>query len=374
MMNKALANLTKFLKGYAKSHPKCTKDKISKATAKEFSLTKKRSVFYCDEFAVRFSSAAGQSFSNGVLSLSALKQYDQSPFIVCVVRPEGVELLLANSTFLKKISHSSQQLRIDNVRGTFLGRDILREYEGIDNRPENFDELFDMHAQFTWEENILRLVESTNSIVPTGQRFEPTEKQSSNILQASELANILSKNPEYLQLGKDLAQLVDKNLEAILEAGSIENINLRGNRIEQIITSSGNFHSLEDISRTLTIGHEVKVDIKTKILALTSNPKGYNIDKVLKALALGNTVFSLFFVGINTESKYVVTCLVSILDETILNATRIQFHWAGRNSRGVTQLTGDLSRVFDPDFSETVNVKRAKEFLQRLVELKPIGF
>ena len=372
-MNKAFAKLCRFLRDYAKSHPKCTKVEISKAAAKEFSLTKERSVFYCAEFAVRFSNVQGQSFSNGVLSLSTLQKYDQSPFVVCVVRPQGIELLLANSTFLKKISHSSQRLRIDNVRGTFLGHDILREYEGVENRPEHFEELFDIHAQFTWEENLARLVENTNAIVPTGQRFEPTEKQKANILKASEIANMLSENAEYLQLGKDLAQLVDKNLEAILKAGEIDNVNLRGNRIEQIITSAGNFHSLEDISHTLTIGHEVKVDIKTKILALTSSPKGYNIDKVLKALASGNTVFSFFFVGINTESRYVVTCLVSILDETILSATRIQFHWAGRNSRGVTQLTGDLGGVFEPDFSETVNVKRAKEFLQRLIELKPIS-
>ena len=372
-MNKALTKLCHFLKDYAVSHPECTKDEVSKITAKKFSLARARSVYYCAEFAIRFSSVKGQSFSNGVLSLSALRQYDQSPFVVCVVRPQGVELLLANSTFLKKISHSSQQLRINNIRGTFLGHDILREYEGIENKPEHFDELFEIHSLFSWEENIARLVENTTAIIPTGQRFEPTGQQRTNILKTSEFAYMLSKNAEYLQFGKDLAQIVNDNIEAILEAGMIENINLRGNRIEQLITSSGNFHSLEDISRTLTIGHEVKVDIKTKILALTSSPKGYNIDKVLEALASGNTVFSFFFVGINLDSEYAVTCLVSILDEMILSATRIQFHWAGRNSRGVTQLTGDISRIFEPDFSETVNIKKARDFLQSLIDLKPIG-
>lgn len=370
-MNRYLPELCRFLYGYASSHPGCTKDEISRVTSNQFSLTKKRSVYYCPEFAVRFSSARGKSFSNGILSLSALQNYDQSPFVVCIVRPEGVEMLLANATFLKKISHSSQQLRIDNVRGTFLGHDILREYDGTANTPENFDGLFYIHTQFSWEENLARLVERTNAIVPTGKRFEPTEQQIANILQTSELANFLSNNPEYLQLGKDLAQLVDENLEAILEAGGIDNINLRGTRIEQIITGGAGSHLPEDLSRTLTLGHEVKVDIKTKILALSSNPKGYTIDKVLETLASGNTVFSFFFVGINTDARYVVTCLVSILDETILNATRIQFHWAGRNSRGVTQLTGDLRRVFEPDFLESVNVEQAKEFLQKLIELQP---
>ena len=372
-MTNIFAKFCNFLQYYSMFHPECVKSEICKATVNEFSLTKERSVFYRDEFAVRFSSAQGLTFSNGVLSLSALQKYDQSPFVVCVIRPQRVELLLANSTFLKKISHSSQQLRINNVRGTFLGHDILRDYAGIINKPDNFEELFDIHTQFSWEENIARLVENTNAIIPTGHLYEPTKQQKENILKAAEIANMLSNNSEYLQFGNDLAHLVDKNLEAILEAGEIDNINLRGNKIEQIITSTGNFHSLEDISYTLSIGPEVKVDIKTKILALTSNPKGYNIDKVLKALASGNTVFSFFFVGINTEAKSVITCLVSILDETILSATRIQFHWAGRNSRGVTQLTGYLHNVFEPNFSEKINVKQAKEFLQRLIDLKPIN-
>lgn len=48
-MNKPLNQLCNFLRDYAKSHPKCTKDEISKVTAKEFTLTKKRSVFYRDD-------------------------------------------------------------------------------------------------------------------------------------------------------------------------------------------------------------------------------------------------------------------------------------------------------------------------------------
>lgn len=370
-MNKAVTELVHFLQEYAKNNPNCTKSEISKATIEKFELRRDRSVYYCEEFAIRFSSVKGSSFSNGVLSLSALRKYDHIPFIVCVVRLKGIELLLANSTFLKKISHSSQHLRVDNVRGTFLGQDILRVFDGIENKPEHFEELFEIHCQFNWEENLFRLVESTNAIVPTGMRFEPNEQEKENILNTPEIASMLSRNDEYLQLGKDLDHLVNINLEAILEAGKIENVNLRGNIIEQIITNAGNFHSLEDFSRTLTVGPEVKVDIKTKILTLSSNPKGYNIDKVLKALAAGNTVFSFFFIGINLEKQFVVTCLVSILDEKILNATRIQFHWAGRNSRGVTQLYGNLDGIFAPDFSETINIEKAKDFLQGLIELKP---
>src|SRR5713226_8050241 len=125
-MSKNLAELCKYIHSYATSHRSCTKDQLQKATAKRFSLNQQRSVFSSEAFAVRFSSVRGVTFANCVISLSALQKYDRAPFVVCVVRPNGVELMLANSTFLNKISHSSQQLRIDNVRGTFLGHDILR--------------------------------------------------------------------------------------------------------------------------------------------------------------------------------------------------------------------------------------------------------
>ena len=127
----------------------------------------------------------------------------------------------------------------------------------------------------------------------------------------------------------DLSQIVHENRAAILSAARIDNVNLRGNTIEQIVTRAGNFHNVEDASRTLQIGTEVKIDIKTKILSLSSSPKGYNIDKVLKVLSRGKTVVSFFFIGVDPDEELIKTCLVSIFDRTILNATRIQFHWAG---------------------------------------------
>src|ERR1700737_1738658 len=49
------------------------------------------------------------------------RRFAHVSFIGVVLRPTGLELLLSNSTFLTKISHSSQQLRTDNIRGSFLG-------------------------------------------------------------------------------------------------------------------------------------------------------------------------------------------------------------------------------------------------------------
>lgn len=366
-----IAALVGFLETYSRNHPGCAKADLTRATAEEFDLTKERSVYARPEFAIRFSTASGTSFSNVVLSLSALQKYDHTPFVVCIVRPVGIQLLLANTTFLRKISHSSHELTIDNVRGSFLGHDILRTYSELANEPNNFDALFAMHAQKSWDENLERLVAETNAIAATGTRFTPSQAQSRSIVAAPLLARALSTNPEYAQLYLELTRIVEDNRFAILEASRIDNVNLRGNAIEQIVTQGGNFHSVEDASRTLRVGTEVKIDIKTKILTLASSPKGYNIDKTLKALSDGNTVVAFFFIGVNPEAEAIKTCLVSIFDRTILNATRVQFHWAGRNSRGVTQLAGDLQSLFQPNFVELIDAPRAQAFLRKLIDLEP---
>jgi len=240
-MATTLNDLASFLPDFASRHPGCTKEAISKATADHFSLTKKRSVYTCPSFSIRFSTAKKASFSNVVLSLSVLREYDHLPFIVCVGRPTGVELLLANSTFLKKISHSSQQLRTDNVRGSFLGQDILRDYEGTTNTPGTFAALFAIHSEFTWQENLARLVEATNNISPTGVRFEPSPAECETILSAADLSAGLSSHPEYTALGTQLAEIVESRKDSILKAAEIDNVNERGNTIEQIITEGRMF-------------------------------------------------------------------------------------------------------------------------------------
>ena len=148
-MTSELARLCQFIRNYRAQHPGSQKDAIATATAKEFGLTLSRKVYVGPDFALRFSYAGGPSFSNVVLSLSALKQFDDRPFVVCILRPSTIEFLLANSTFLKKVSHSSHQLRLDNVRGSFLGHDIVHRHETLENRPENFEALFATHKQWT---------------------------------------------------------------------------------------------------------------------------------------------------------------------------------------------------------------------------------
>ena len=51
-------------------------------------------------------------------------------------------------------------------------------------------------------------------------------------------------------------------------------------------------------------------DIKTKVVYLGSNPKGYNIDKFLEIMAEENTVFFIYLIGID-ETGIMNTVLCS---------------------------------------------------------------
>jgi hypothetical protein len=227
--------------------------------------------------------------------------------------------LLANATFLKKISHSSHELRIDNVRGSFLGHDIMREFNGLRNSPENFETLFASHSAFDWDENLLRLTGATTAIVPVGARFVPSAAQVTAILSAPVLAKRISGTLEYTRIQESLDISIRKKRDAILEAAEVENVNQRGNSIEKIITNSPNLHSIEDLSFALRgAGLEVHVDVKTKLLNRASSPKGYNIDKLLKLLASGNRLLSFFFLGIDLEKYSLGTRFVSAFDGSIL--------------------------------------------------------
>ena len=127
-------------------------------------------------------------------------------------------------------------------------------------------------------------------------------------------------------------------------------------------------HRLDDQIFPLAGNNRLIVDIKTKLLDRHSAPKAYNIDKMLRLLAEGDTVFAFFFIGLDAAHHTISTRLVSIFDPVILRATRIQHHWAGRQSRGVTQLTGDLSRIFLRDYHPGVEVAEGQALLRLFLE------
>lgn len=347
--------------------PGISKERFAEVLAGRFELRKARSVYHADDFAVRFCYSADAGFSNCVISLSTLKTFDDRPFLVCLLKPSGVQTLLANSTMINKASHSSQKLTMYCVRGTLLGHDILRSVDGIGNEPRNFEGLYEVHAGFGWEENLERIVAATSAISPTGKRFEPTPAEREAILRAPEVSNRAEGGGRMDQIDKSLQARLAEREQEILRASETGNVKLRGDAIEYLLTGKRTVHGLEDTVFEEKGGNRVLVDLKTKLLDLSSSPKLYNINKTLRQLSDGATVFCVFLIGISRGDKQVAGTLVDILDSRMIAMTRTQFHWAGRNSRGVTQLAGDASAFFAPGSARRVDLHGAREFLERLL-------
>ena len=363
------------------------KDSLIALLRDSYDLVQDGKVYYCDSFAIRFSASKTQAFSNTVLSLSKLRNFDEKPFVVVQITPNKNYAYLANTTFLKKISHSSHELRIDNIKGSFNGSDIIREYEGIKNEPGNFALLFEMHLAFSWEENLERLVEATNSILATKKRYEIDEEAEKTILDAPNRASIFLESPEFIDLSADLFTRVLKVKNEIVIAAFIDNVNIRGRVIEELVTSDdpGVINSIAEALRNgerLSIstdqklgdytkcykGFRTETDIKTKVLFLQSAPKAYNIDKFLEFMSEDDSIYMLFIIGISDDNELILK-LVSVFQHSVIDATRIQFHWAGRNSRGVTQFAGHSLNNILLSNDQSIDLARAQGFLADLIAL-----
>lgn len=379
-----------FIQFIEANHGIADKAKLTKAAASEFELIRERSVFYCDAFAVRFSSAKGTSFSNTVLSLSNLRKYDTLPFIVCIVTPGANRLMLANSTFLNKISHSSHQLSNYNIKGSFNGSDIMRDFLGKKNEPENFEFMFASHYEIGFEGNLTRLVEATSNISPTGHEFEVTPENHSRLIASVDRAIAFVASTDFQLLKKELDEKVENYEREILVASHIENVNIRGRLIEYLIAGDDDElkgrlvseleeeygkipsirtdNTLGDYRRVFSSGTVSETDVKTKLMLLNSNPKAYNIDKFLEFMAQPASVFLFYFIGIGAD-RIVNKVLVSVYQLDILGGTLSLKHWAGRNSRGVTQLDGRVIHRLIEKPNGTIDQKKALEFLNQLISM-----
>ena len=386
MMNKDTFSFINFIKSKDGIGNKAT---LIDEVQKKFKLTKDRSIFYSKHFAVRFSYSASGGFSNTVISLSNLQKYDDKPFIVCLVTAKENILYLANTTFLQKVSHSSQELRVDNIRGSINGSDIVKLFERLDNSPENFEKLFNIHAEIGFEGNLERLVEATTNISPSGKKFSISSVAKTVINSAPERAIKFIESEKYSQLKSDLDSKVKKYKNEILIAGFIENVNIRGRIIEYLIAGEDdelrkslitalrkNGSAVPGFKTKNSLGDYIRVfdkydtstDVKTKIMILSSNPKGYNIDKLLEFLAKDKSVFMFYFIGIE-PNKIVNQILISMFQLDLLKSTILLKHWAGRNSRGVTQFEGSTIHKLILSPNNKIDKTESNDFLKTLIEL-----
>ncbi|MBU0489358.1 MAG: hypothetical protein KKA07_11430 [Bacteroidetes bacterium] len=365
------------------------KSKLSTLAIKKFNFIKDRTVFYTDSFAVRFSFSSSGSFSNTVLSLSKLQKFDHIPFLICLITEEENRIFVANSTFLVKISHSSQTLTQQNIKGSFNGSDICKTFEGIENNRDNILQLFAIHAEIGFQGNLLRLVEATTNISPTGKKFEVGEKEKLNIIKSIDRAIEFCQKPEFEILRQELDDKVEKFQNEILIASHIENVNIRGRIIEYLIAGDNEklksqlvidineeYNKLPGFKTDNTLGdyvrifenHHTETDVKTKLVLLNSNPKAYYIDKFLEYHNKENTVFFFYFIGINAKQIFSKK-LISVYQENLIGSTILLKHWAGRNYRGVTQFVGTTIQNLLEHPNNNINKEKSVDFLNRLFSL-----
>lgn len=370
-----------------------TKEEMIEVVCQNFTMVKDgRAIYHTDFFAVVFCYSKNNSFSNVVLSLSKLEKYDRIPcFVVLVKKDFDNVIYMINTTFLDKISHSSNDLRIDNIRGSFLGSNIRKEIVEIAkrNQPADFDDLFSYHQGFTWQENIERLVERTNNIKPNKEKAVLNDNEKKNLFNAPSRARSFVKSEDYKILLDDLRNRCEEVKEAILVASHIDNVNIRGRLIEVLITSNpderkkllGDLGEIEHLLPTYDtkndLGDYVRTfeksdsytDIKTKVLYLNSNPKAYNVDKFLKCMGKDKSVFMFFFVGID-KTGIVNTVLASVFHNKLQKSTLLQHHWAGKGTRGAAQFNGKtINELLREDpFINQIDVEDSKHFLQGLLE------
>lgn len=366
------------------------KTQIEYQVKDKFGLTKNRSIFYNDHLAIRFGYNGknnNKSISNTVLGLAAIKKYDDRPLIFCIITHSTNHLLLINTTFLKKVSHSSKNLSMDKIRGSINCSDIIMEYEGLSNNPTNFESLYKYHSEIPFEQNLSRLVENTNNIVGRIPKFNVTPELESKILSSVDLAQRFVTSKEYADLQRDLEQRTKNVQNEIALAALNSNVNLRGRIIEYLITDDGSdlkkqvIDALQTNSKLPTfktpdqLGDYVKgfalyntqTDIKTKLMSLNSNPKAYNIDKLLEFLSTEKAVYLIYLVGIDQNGK-IMSALCSCFDKRLIAATCVQHHWAGRNTRGEAQFVGNALKEILHDPTHCVIDKQiARQFLLDLI-------
>ena len=314
---------------------------------------------------------------------------DDSPFVVCLNTPNKNYLFLANTTFLSKVSHSSQELREDNIRGSINGSDIVKIFNDIDNEPKNFAELFAIHSEIGFDGNLARLVEATNNISPSGSKYNIRAIDKDMILQAPQRAKDFVASAEYGKLKSELDQMTKAYKNEIILASLIDNVNIRGRVIEYIIAGEDDrlrseiIHTLQKGTKRIpsfrtknTLGDFAKVfdkydtatDIKTKVMILNSAPKAYNLDKMLEFLAKEKSVFMFYFVGIMPK-QVVGQVLISMFQDDLRDTTHLLKHWAGRNSRGVSQFSGQTIDTLIKEPNNNIDIIKSQNFLENIMNL-----
>ena len=138
--------------------------------------------------------------------------------------------------------------------------------------------------------------------------------------------------------------------------------------LEAALPSYDTKNGLGDYYREFNNG-DTYTDIKTKVIYLNSNPKAYNVDKFLKQMSDSRSIFLFFFIGVDENSIF-KTLLCSVYHGKLIDNTILQFHWAGRNTRGVAQFNGIAidEMLKENSFKNHIDEQKAISFLEDLLK------
>lgn len=332
-------------------HPEGAKAALAAALSEQFALEKDGALLVGAAAAVRVNQIrTGSSYSNTVVAFRKLQQYDDRPILACLLHPAGVDLRLANTTFVAKVSHSSHGFSLQHPVGSILGSDIGLWHDGVPNEPARFEELWEHHRATDAGANLARVAAATQAIGASARPWVPDAAERRNILAAASLNSRVGTMPEYAQAARDLDARVQSCRSEILVAADDENRKTRGDAIEQIVSGLARSHDLAD---------------------LTIEVAAVAIDKFLRLLARGDRLLAMFFVGVDPARGIVHTRLCSVLDRTLLRAGRVEARWSARGGRGTVQFRGSIAPIWDADFAEVIDVAEATAFLERLLAKAP---
>jgi hypothetical protein len=363
----SLDALIGFVREWRTACPQGTKDSLVTELTRKFALTKRGALLVGDAFAVRVSqNSADTGFPNAVVAFKKIVENDNRPVVVCLLTPRRCNLYLANTTFLRKVSHSSHGLTKEKLVGSILGSDILAEYEGIGNVSENLPALWDRHQRADRAAHQARIIAATHGIGVSAVTWIPSSQETDRILASPELARGISGTPEYAQLATRLNTAIQQQRAAILAAARNPNAKRRGDCIEEIVTGAAKNQGLGDLTVQI-LATTISIDVKSKRLDLSSAPKAYNVDKVLRYLSQGSRLLAILFIGVDPSREVLTTRVVSVFDRTLVAASRIDVRWSGRGTRGTVQFSGDIDAIWNEDFVEAIEIEEAKQFLWKLI-------
>lgn len=132
-VQKIQETLTEVLAFFKSERSQSISDKeiLGKLLSQKFKVRKERSLFIVDDvIAIRFSHSKidRNTSSNTVLAIKKIKEFDNYPILSVLVTPGTNYVEIMNTTFIKKVSHSSKKITYTNLVGSINYTDIMKEW------------------------------------------------------------------------------------------------------------------------------------------------------------------------------------------------------------------------------------------------------